>query len=39
MIEALIEDLKNKKIEEINQIDTKLSKLSALQTKLRNCLT
>jgi hypothetical protein len=39
MVSAPTDDLKNTKIEDISQVDTKLFKLNALKTKLINCLT
>jgi hypothetical protein len=39
MIAGLQDDLKKTKEEDLNNLDTKLYKLKALKTELRNCLT
>jgi hypothetical protein len=39
MTDVLNDDLKNTKEDDINNFDSKLSKLNALKDKLRNCLT
>jgi hypothetical protein len=38
MTSGLIDELKNAKRKDINNINSKLYKLNALKTKLRNCL-